>query len=428
MGKGGVKEGELRGVPPGSPRISRGARWGAGLLVLVSLILSTPRATGQERFVAPNPPQLKAASAVAIEVSTGRILYALNPDTPRPPASLTKILTALVVRERLSLDQEVEVPPEARGVDGSRLGLEPGQRFKVRELLHALLLSSANDAAVTLAVAAAGDEAAFVDLMNREAARLGAVESRFSNPHGLPAAGHVSTARDLAILARALLADPFLAEVVAKPSYQIQFPGEPQPRTIRNINDLVGPANPDVVGVKTGYTAEAGKCIVAASRKGGVTVLAVLMNDPALYRDARALLDYGQEAFTAGVDLGTLGPAPSPPENPAAQLTPEGLRKGGVREGVGGGAGQAEPDLGRPVPLRVRAGRALRDWWLALTGAVLLALGLVGWGRRKRARRKNPLGTLRGDGRLRRVLRRWHAARAAEPRAWDALRRISGRG
>ena len=208
------------------------------------------------------------------------------------------MVTALVVVRAARLAEPVEVSRAAAATGGGGFDLEPGDRYTVEELLHALLLSSSNDAAVALAEHVSGSERAFVARMNSFAAGLGVRRSRFLTPHGLDVPGHYSTARDLARIALAVLRRPVLAEIVATRSTTIRGSGRPQ--RLVNTNPLLE-SYEGAVGVKTGYTSGAGDVLVAAAERRGRRLIAVAMGSQSAADDARALLDYGFEVLGRGV-------------------------------------------------------------------------------------------------------------------------------
>lgn len=243
-------------------------------------------------------PQVRAAAAVLADLDTGRVLFAANADQRRPVASITKIMTALLVLERADPADVVTVSetaagPRVAGISG--LGLVAGERIRVEELLYALLLQSANDAAEALAEHVSGSVEAFVDQMNARGASLGLLRTRFASPNGLDDEGYAS-ARDLVRLTRAAFAVRGFGEVVATRFHTVRSPSV-GPRTIQNRNALLW-LYPDAIGVKTGFTTPAGFCLVAAAEREGERLIAVVLGEPGEpFSDAAALLNYGFEAF-----------------------------------------------------------------------------------------------------------------------------------
>jgi len=255
------------------------------------------------------PLGVSAASAILLNAETGTVLFARNPDEVRPPASTTKILTALVILERGRLSDMVTVSRAAAQVAGQQLGLRVGQRISLQDLLEAILIQSANDAAVAAAEHVGGDLPGFVALMNATAQELGLRESRFANPHGLDEPGHYTSARDLARLAKVALENPAFAQIVRMSEARLTIwqPGRagrllPRVRIVRSHNRLLGRLD-GADGVKTGYTGAAGRCLVASASREGQRLIAVLLNDPHRWSDAAVLLEYGF-GFTGGAAQG----------------------------------------------------------------------------------------------------------------------------
>lgn len=269
----------------------------ACLLVALAMSVVPNRAVGSLR--AQPAPEVSCYSCLVVD-DRDRTLFSRRSSLPLPNASTTKMLTALVAVARSELDAEVEVSAAAAATPGGKLSLVAGERWTVEELLHALLLGSSNDAAVALAEAVAGSEARFVQVMNDEARRLGALHTKFATPHGLDAPGHVSTARDLVTVAKVFLEEPLLAEIVAAPSATIS--SSERSVTVPNSNQLVGTYR-GALGVKTGYTSQAGNVLVAAARRRGRTVIAVAMRAVDPFEDSRRLLDYGFKRLKRGILL-----------------------------------------------------------------------------------------------------------------------------
>jgi D-alanyl-D-alanine carboxypeptidase (penicillin-binding protein 5/6) len=233
------------------------------------------------------------------DLDTGRILWGTQAKERRPIASITKIMTALIVIQRTDPSDVVTVSPDAaapaRSAGVSELGLVPGERISIQDLLYALLLQSANDAAVALAEHVAGSVEAFVDDMNAEARRLHLADTRFASPNGLDDAGY-SSARDLALLTRAAFESSLFASIVRTKFHRIPSPSG-RPRMIQNRNVLLW-LYPGALGVKTGFTTPAGFCVVAAATRDGLRLVAVVLGEPGEpFSDAAAVLDYGFTSF-----------------------------------------------------------------------------------------------------------------------------------
>ena len=264
----------------------------------VSLVAGLALAAGTASAA---PPPLQAKAAIVVQPDTGDVVYARAPDQRRPIASTTKLMTALLTLERANLDDvDVAVPYHPLPAE-SVVGLRAGERLTVRDLLRALLLASANDAAETLAVDVAGSQAAFVRAMNARAAQLHLRNTHYANSIGLDEAGNYSSARDLAKLAEVLLRKPFFARTVDRP--RATLTSGAHVRRIVNRNSLVREF-PFVDGVKTGHTAQAGYVLVGAAERGGVRILSVVLGDPserARDRDSLALLRYGLSRYRRDV-------------------------------------------------------------------------------------------------------------------------------
>jgi serine-type D-Ala-D-Ala carboxypeptidase (penicillin-binding protein 5/6) len=245
------------------------------------------------------PPTVAAGAVVLADLDTGQILWGNEIEERRPIASITKIMTALIVIQRTDPSDVVTVSPAAAApapsAAAAELGLVPGERISIQDLLYALLLQSANDAAVALAEHVAGSVDAFVDVMNAEARRLHLADTRFASPNGLDDSGY-STARDLAVLTRAAFDSPLFASIVRTKFHRIPSPSG-RPRMIQNRNVLLW-LYPGAIGVKTGFTTPAGFCVVAAATRDGLRLVAVILGEPGEpFSDAAAVLDYGFGSF-----------------------------------------------------------------------------------------------------------------------------------
>jgi D-alanyl-D-alanine carboxypeptidase (penicillin-binding protein 5/6) len=237
-------------------------------------------------------PKAAASYLVAID---GRVVWAREPDRPRPPASLTKIMTALVLLEgSWEPDAPVTVGPKAAAATGSRAGLRAGETLRAGDLLTAMLVSSANDACEALAEHASGSAEAFVAAMNARAAALSLTATHFDNPCGHDAPDQRSSARDLAALSEKALSHPEFARAVALPSAELKTAAGRRLR-LPSGNHLLGSVR-GVAGVKTGYTPSAGKCLVVLAERDGVRVVIVLLDAADRWWTAAALVE---EAFDA---------------------------------------------------------------------------------------------------------------------------------
>ena len=247
--------------------------------------------------------ELSAHSAILMDGTTGQILYEKEPDQKSLVASTTKIMTALLVLERCPLTDTVEVPREAQGVEGSSMYLKAGEKLSVEELLYGLMLSSGNDAAVTLAIHMSGSIEAFAREMNGKAKELELTHTHFANPHGLDSGENYSTARDLGKLAMEAMNHPEFSRIVSTQSHTA---GQ---RTLVNHNKLLRLYS-GAVGVKTGFTKKAGRILVGAAEKDGRRLISVTINAPDDWDDHRKLFDYGfsmyqeQVLVTGGEILG----------------------------------------------------------------------------------------------------------------------------
>jgi D-alanyl-D-alanine carboxypeptidase (penicillin-binding protein 5/6) len=248
---------------------------------------------------AENPPRVpNAQAAIVVDARDGTVMFAKRPDSERSIASTTKLMTALLALERAKPSDVFTAPAYNAMPAESRINLRPGEQMTVHDLLEALLLESANDAAVTLAEGVSGSREAFVEDMNTRAAELGLEHTSYANPIGLDEAGNHSSARDLATLTRVLLRRPRFARIVDMPAAELE--SGVRPRVVENRNDLVT-THPWVSGVKTGFTLNAGNVLVgAANGPVGVRVISVVLGEPseaARDQDTLVLLRWGLARF-----------------------------------------------------------------------------------------------------------------------------------
>jgi D-alanyl-D-alanine carboxypeptidase len=233
-------------------------------------------------------------SGLLFDLDTGEVLWRRLPDRILPIASLTKMMTALIVVQRSAPDDKVRVTKEALAYKGSAVGVLPkGKRVKLETMLNGLLLPSGNDAAIALAQRMSGTVARFVARMNDQARRLGLECTRFSSPDGFEDAGNHSCAVDLAALARAVLDQPRLARIVRRRRAVLPFPIKGGRLYLFNNNPLLRTGYPGAIGIKTGYTDAAGRCLVAAAQRNGRRLGVVLLHSPDPGKQARQLLNRG---------------------------------------------------------------------------------------------------------------------------------------
>lgn len=262
----------------------------------LALLATAPPAAAQNE---PDAPRITAKAAVVIEASTGDVLFSRNSRQRRAIASTTKLMTALVTLQRTDLDDVFSASSYVAAPIESQIGLRPGERMSVRDLLRATLLPSANDAAASLAVGTMGSMQAFVAEMNRRAAALGLRDTSYANPIGLDDPLNYSSARDLAELAIRLRRYEFFRRTVDLPRATLRSGS--RTRTVLNRNALVRRVD-EVDGVKTGRTNRAGYVLVGSASRGGVTVVSVVLGEPserARDADSLALLRYGLRSYDA---------------------------------------------------------------------------------------------------------------------------------
>ncbi|WP_278280004.1 D-alanyl-D-alanine carboxypeptidase family protein [Tindallia californiensis] len=260
-------------------------------------------------------PEISAPRAILMDEVTGEVIFEKNAHEPTYPASTTKILTAIVALENAELDEMIYVDYEP-GVPGSSMYILPGESFTVETLVQALMIRSGNDVAEVLANHISGSVESFVDLMNKKALEIGAKNTYFTNPHGLPDEDHLTTAYDLALISRYAMRNPTFREIVSSPSLVIPETKEtPEQRIYNNSNrflwgrgtshqmlyqgEWINLYYPRVDGIKTGFTNAAKHCLVSSATDNDRQVIAVVLNAERenLYPDSRALLDHGLDNY-----------------------------------------------------------------------------------------------------------------------------------
>ena len=234
--------------------------------------------------------EVTARAAVAMEAETGRVLYEKNADEVLPMASTTKVMTALVVLENAELDDRVEIDGRMAGIEGSSMNLDAGEELTVEQLLYGLMLRSGNDAAVALALHVAGSVEGFAEKMNAKAAEMGLMHTHFCNPHGLPAQGHETTARELARIAAEAWKHEEFRRIVGTKSITVPWKGRGYDRAMKNKNKLLT-LLPGGNGIKTGYTKAAGRCLVGGAERGGMQLITVVLNAPDMWNDTIRIME-----------------------------------------------------------------------------------------------------------------------------------------
>lgn len=271
------------------------------VFILTSLILLgfAPSAFGKEVCI--NAPQIQGEGAYLIDVLSGQALYMKNSDKLLAPASTTKIMTGLLAIEHGNLN-DIVTPSSSllnnKLVYGTQIYLEPGEKMTLEHLLYALLLNSANDAAVVIAEHIGNDLPTFVDMMNQRAREIGANQTHFVNPSGLTETGHLTTAHDLALIARVAYQNPTFAEYVRTKTHPISRSKPNTPTLMVNENKLLW-RDESIDGIKPGYTSAAQNCLVASMNKDGRQLIGVILKSPGreIYTDMQALFEFGLTQF-----------------------------------------------------------------------------------------------------------------------------------
>ena len=257
---------------------------------ILSLLLAAAVAANPAGLTCPRFSGTVSAEACVLMAADGQCLFEQNADSRRLIASTTKLMTALVCLENADEQDVVTIRERHCLAEGSSMYLKPGERYTVRELLLGLLLSSGNDAALALADHVGGSMEGFVGLMNRRASQLGLTQTHFENPHGLDAAEHFSTARDLARLMLCCMENPSFRRLVSARTAEIRG------LTLVNHNRLLSLC-PDCIGGKTGYTMAAGRCLVSCFERDGLRLVCVTLSDPDDWNDHRRLSDWAFRTF-----------------------------------------------------------------------------------------------------------------------------------
>lgn len=243
-------------------------------------------------------PAVIGEAAVLMDFTNGQLLFEKNSEARMYPASTTKIITAIIALESGRINDNVTIPLEASIVEGSAIGLQEGEQISLGDLIYALMLNSGNDSALAIACHLGGSVDGFVRMMNKKAAEIGAVNTHFNNPNGLPDPDHYSTARDMALITRYAMSNAQFRDIVAT-KIQIINRNDPEAQTfLGNHNKMLW--NYDgAIGVKTGYTDDAGQCLVTAAVRDGRELISVVMKSEGtnIWSDSTSLLDYGFTEF-----------------------------------------------------------------------------------------------------------------------------------
>lgn len=261
-----------------------------GVFILVALLYNAGIHTALADTTA-------ARAAYAMDLKTGRTLFAVNENESMPMASTTKVMTALVALENGNLDDMVETSVNAYGMSGTSIYLGLGESLTLEQMLYGLMLASGNDAAVAIAEHIGGSVDGFAAMMNERAVTLGATGTHFINPNGLPVAGHVTTAQDLAKIAAEAMGNPTFREIVSTERASIPWEGREYMRVLKNKNALLS-SYEGATGIKTGYTKAAGRCLVFGARRGEMEIVGVVLNCPDWFAEAARIMDECFASYT----------------------------------------------------------------------------------------------------------------------------------
>ncbi|CUH94822.1 putative secreted protein [Propionispora sp. 2/2-37] len=247
-----------------------------------------------QAVLADTPPAVSAEAAILMIAGDHTVLFDKQANAIMYPASTTKITTLITALEKGDLNSVVTVSPQAAQCEGSSLELRAGDKLTLKEALYGMMLVSGNDAAEAVAQSVGGSIPAFVAMMNDKAAEIGATRTHYTNPHGLPdPINHYTTAYDLALITSYAMKNPIFADIVSRRVYDVHFINR-ETVYVTTTNKFLS-RYPGANGVKTGFTNDAGDCLVAAAKRGNVELIAVLLNDDYRWDDAVKLLDYGFE-------------------------------------------------------------------------------------------------------------------------------------
>lgn len=262
------------------------------LATTLTLFFSAPGLAGA------SPPEIVGKSAILVDNTTGQVLYEKNSRQRVYPASVTKTLTAIIALEKGNLTDTVVVPPEASDIEGSAIGMKAGERLSLEDLLYSLLLNSGNDSAVAIACHIGGSASGFIDLMNKKALELGAKDSHFNNSNGLPDEDHYTTAYDFSLITRFAMQNPEFRKIVSTTTKNISRDVPEAQTFLLNHNKLLWNYEGSI-GVKTGYTTQAGQCLAAAAVRQDREFITIVFDSEGdnIWSDTTSLLDYGFNQF-----------------------------------------------------------------------------------------------------------------------------------
>ncbi len=247
---------------------------------------------------APRDISISARSAVLIEASSGNVIFEKASDIRMPMASTTKIMTALIALENCDISKVIKVSPLSIGIEGSSIYLSAGESVTMEDLLYALLLESANDAAAAIAIEVGGSIEGFAEMMNEKARELGLENTHFDNPHGLDSETHFTTAYELALITREAMKNETFKKIVSTHKRMMPLNGGEGTRVLVNHNKLLELYD-GAVGVKTGFTKKSGRCLVSAAERDGLMLIAVTLKAPDDWRDHSSMLDLGFSLYEA---------------------------------------------------------------------------------------------------------------------------------
>jgi serine-type D-Ala-D-Ala carboxypeptidase (penicillin-binding protein 5/6) len=342
--------------------------------------IGDPIVIAQPAAEKPQAPHITAKAAMLMDMDTGTVLYSRNADKRLEMASTTKIMTAILILESLPLDKQVKVPAAAVGVTGSALGLHRGETFTVEQLMYAMLVPSANDAAATLAVAEAGSVKAFVAEMNARAKKMGLTNTHFVNAWGIHAVDHYSSAKDMAKLAAYAMHNAVFRRIVSTREYTLPHAGGVANRVIKNSNELLQDVD-WVNGIKTGSTPWAGYCLVSSATKDRMTLISVVLgakDQDTRESESKALLNYGFNRCDESrlVDRGTVV-AQVPTLDPLGREVSLVTARSYSRRLLGESEVTGQVKLSGDVTLPVKAGEELGKLEFFQSGADLGSVPLV---------------------------------------------------